>query len=209
MPLEINVPADGSFMVELWGRVYGQETRTRFAFERGAAAELDELDALVGAVLAEGEAIENVFADLSQDLDVFNVRGYAYNSIGTFIGWKDYTATGIEPVGGAGCIPQVAWVVKKRTGAPGRSNRGRWYFPAVPLDIVNQGTIGEGVRAGMSLLATALGEPLEGAAPLGNILPAIMTFNSLGNVASSKLIGETTATWTLRSQRRREIGVGM
>lgn len=209
MPLEIFVPADGTFMVEVWSRIYGQECRTRFGFERGAEAESDDLDALVGAVLDSGSAISNIFDVLSVDLDPYNVRGYAFNSIGTFIGWKDYTASGLEPGGGAGSIPSVAWVVKKRTGAPGRAQRGRWYFPGVPLDICGEGVILPVSRSTLTPLATALGSPLEGAAPQGNILPAIQTFNSLGNLASSKLIQECVPTWTLRSQRRREIGVGM
>lgn len=209
MPLEINVPSDGSVMAEVWSRLHAQSFRTRFYFDRGAGAATADLDAIMGAVLSLTGPIVALFNDLSADLEFDNVRGYGYNSAGLAIGWKDYTASMFDPTGGPCELATASWVVKKRTGLPGRSQRGRWYFPGVPTEAIQDGMVLEAVRAEWDALARNLGNPIDEDPPVGNLVPTIVRLNSLGNINTSKDIGECVPTWVIRQQRRREIGVGI
>lgn len=65
--------------------------------------------------------------------------------------------------GGSECPPQVAALVKQISGVPGRSNRGRFYWPGVlnTADVFDVGQISESRQNALGALAITLQEAIE------------------------------------------------
>lgn len=108
--------------------------------------------------------------------------------------------------------PQVATVVRRRTLVPKRWGRGRIYLPAIPQASVNNGVI-DGAVYGVNLqdLVDAMNQPIVGGSPAMTFRPCLIRsgiFDIDGNPTSTDITSSDYDT-TVRTQRRRELGVGV
>lgn len=200
------VPENADVQINLVGRLYGQVTVTTFFYRFTTSAPLpDGADpvALAGAFEASlGSAfIDAVTSDWTGE--VIEVRDPRANPV-----WAgdltEVTLTGV--LAAPACPPSVAAVITRKTALAGRRNRGRIFVPAVPQDWHQDGEISD---AGMLILqgladdvATALDVP--GLGVVATLSPRVWSRTN----QTSQAVTSCTAKRVLRSQRRREIGVG-
>lgn len=122
-------------------------------------------------------------------------------------------ASGIVTVEGNGtiaqdsCPPSVAQVITRTSGLAGRSYRGRIFLPSVPEDFQDLGKLTSAGYASLKTLADLM------PAPLTSVIGGI-NYDLEPRIWSRKLqaavtLTGATARYVLRSQRRREVGVGI
>lgn len=122
-------------------------------------------------------------------------------------------ASGIITVAGNGtvaqesCPPSVAQVITRTSGLAGRSYRGRIFLPAVPVDFQAEGKLTEGGYASLKALADLMPESLSGV--IGGVNYELGARIWSRKLQASVTMTGATARYALRSQRRREIGVGI
>lgn len=200
------VPVDADVQINLIGRFYGQVTVTTFFFQFTTGGPLpDGADPLALASAFEASLgssfIDAVTADWTGEL--IEVRDPRANPIWAS-GVAEVTLTGV--LAAPACPPSVAAVITRKSALAGRRNRGRIYVPAVPQAWHEDGEISD---AGLLILqaladdvATAIDVP--GLGVVGTLSPRVWSRTNQTSVA----VVSCTAKRILRSQRRREIGVG-
>jgi len=210
MALDLTIPVNGGFVAEVWGTLYGQETRTRFMYKNKSGGDLSILTEAVPGFLA------NHFTSfrglISTDWNAWNVRGYAYGALPTPtpLGFRDTPVSVGGLDAGTSHPPTVAGVLRRRVGTPGRANRGRIYVPAIPNTSTSAGRIQGGILATWSDVCVDLGLDCFDEAETTAILePVLMKRNALGAVTTWQVLSYWDFDPILRSQRRREIGVGI
>lgn len=200
------VPDNADVQINLIGRFYNQVTVTTFFFRFVPAAappgpvEPETLAAAFEASLASA-FIDTVTADWAGEF--IEVRDPRANPV-----WAGtvYSVDLIGVLAAPACPPSVAAVITRKSGLAGRRNRGRVYIPAVPEAWHQEGEISD---AGMLILqgfandmVTAIDVPGIGVAAA--LEPRIWSRTN----QTSQPVTTCTAKKILRSQRRREIGVG-
>lgn len=206
---DISIPIDGIVAVDCWGTLYGQATRTKFVYKNTSPAIRSADNDFQPRFTAEHQTF--VRAVLSQDWTITNQRVYVYNPGPGFtvVAFKDYAQAASGSILSAGCPPTVAGVVRKRTGAIGRANRGRWYFPAVPVASVLSGQFTAGALTNWNTLAGQLSMKLTNGFMVDWFTPQLARYSSTGALINVQDITACATDPILRSQRRREIGVGI
>lgn len=207
MPIVLNYGVNQFLGFEVYGQLFGQETRTRFVYK---------CTEIVGTSTAE-EAAENFVTDkmtpllaiLSNEFSVANIRVRKWSAAKVLEGWYDKTVNLGGGDVGESLPPSVAWVVKKFTGVPGRANRGRWYFPAVSQERHEDGVVAAEVREAMETAIAPLGTNLLDPESTAVLAPQLVSYFPSGNLNAAQTITAALPTWVFRSQRRREVGVGI
>lgn len=192
--------------MELWGRIYGQETRTRFVYQcttlDGEPDPQEVVENFVTDNLAE------LFAELSADFSVYNIRVRQWDGL-ELVHWEDQPQTLVGLQAGAAVPPSVAWCVKKRTGLPGRTERGRWYFPGLPAAYHIAGEVDPAQRVALDAAVAELEQTISDDVTASIFTPRLIRYGPAGDIVTTFRINIVEPTWILRSQRRREIGVGI
>jgi len=88
-----------------------------------------------------------------------------------------------------------AVLMQKRTGAPGRQGRGRWFFPFVPETLANEGVLNAPALAAYALVASAYFTQYSGGgvdadpahySPFDDTLYAITSVNTTNVLATQR-----------------------
>jgi hypothetical protein len=197
--------ADGAvFEVAIEGRLFAQQTINTFFYRWSAE--------VPGTFLPQTEALEQVVAALS---------GPYQGALS--IDWKGYLAhlrdPKTDPVFGSveqpipgwagqfegpAAPPSVAVVLTRTSSTPGRRNRGRIYLPGIPKEWCVDGLLSPAGVLAVSPLASFMTEDIDAADPEG-FLHSVIWSRVNQNYTDITLIKLRSI---LRSQRRREIGVG-
>lgn len=210
MPLDLKVPVGGLYIAEVWGRLYGQETRTRFAYQNIYTEELSILTVATPAFVADH--LTSLLTVCSEEWDIWNIRGEAYSPEPNpaALGFRDSPIDMDGDVAGLACPPSVAMVFRRRVGTIGRANRGRVFIPGVPSSGVTAGQVAGTLLTDCLTVCTALGLPVVPEGEVYEILQPVLVKRQENGVVQS---WQDIAYWDfdpiLRSQRRREINVGM
>jgi len=207
MPISLPYVESDYVGFEVYGRLFGQETRTKFVYKVAESTGIVEADAAAEAFAANH--LSTLTDQLSNDFEIYNLRVRVWGNLGVLAGWYDKTVNLGGEVNVESLPPSVAWVIRKFTGLPGRTNRGRWYIPGVPQDAHTEGTIDVALRPVFEDAAEDLGTNLLVVDGTGILTPQLVTYFPSGSLNTMKDITAALPTWILRSQRRREVGVGI
>jgi hypothetical protein len=121
----------------------------------------------------------------------------------------DDVVGGEQPAAGAGVLsgdmlpPQCAGVVTWTTGLIGRSNRGRTFVPGIPEGHQAGGVLSSTLMGLYDLFGAALISTFAGGSTDYELIVASNLVAGGGNAVTGKIVRPY-----VRSQRRREIGVG-
>jgi len=198
------IPHGGYVQFEYVGFLFGQTTINTFTYqwlEEGLSADL----AWSEAENAIDDQLRDLYlACLSEEWEgvatrIYNPAPTATEAAFLFPMTDDgAVAEGSEP-------PAVAGTITKRTSLRGPQGRGRIFVPAVPISYHENGRLtatGVGVY---NDLGDAMQFTIPVLAPAGNLVPVVYSRVALNGAA----IVDCTAQPILRSQRRRQIGVGI
>lgn len=210
MALDLTIPTNGGFVAEVWGTLYGQETRTRFMYRNKSGGDLSILTEAVPGFMANHFTTYRGL--ISTDWNAWNIRGYAYAPLPTptLLGFRDTPVSVGGGDAGTSYPPTVAAVIRRRVGTPGRANRGRIYVPGIPNTSASAGKLQGAVLTAWSAACVDLGLDCFDEAETTAILePVLMKRNAVGTVTTWQVLSYWDFDPILRSQRRREIGVGI
>lgn len=200
--------SNGEYLVvEAHSRVYEQLNVARFIYQYNRI----DRDGFASTVL------DNVRLDILQPLlpmlgpqcKFFKLRAKKYSALG--VQEQDFDQQ-INLVGSAlgACLPGNACVViRKRNNFIGRINKGRWYLSGVPSSALDDGKLSAAARQALqnwsSVLLSAWDTDIDG----NGFRVRIATWSASGTIQSSRILTSTYVDDVIRSQRRREIGVGI
>lgn len=200
------VPIGAAVQINAVGTVYGQTTVTTFhyLFESGGPLpDGVEPDILAAAWMA---SVGSAFIDaISADWHMVMVecRDPRTNPV-----WASGFALDSTPGAGPNeaCPPSVAAVITRRTALAGRTYRGRIYMPAVPVAWQLEGRTSAGGPPAYQTFADQLATVVDvpGLGPAAELVPVVWS----RKLQASTRITSAIPRDILRSQRRREIGVG-
>lgn len=216
MPSDIAVAQDDIIIFSLWGRIYGQETRTEYGYVQTYNEDIDLLSGW--CPFFEAQKLPVICGLSAADLSYFNVRADVWTPIVDgfdSVGWRDYglSAYGSVGVAGSALPPNNALVMRRRVGPAGRSNRGRVYLPGVPSGWQVGGVLsGSGVVDAVNNFKVEMAREMYNEAeptplPIGS--PILVKKLATGFPDSFQVVNYWDANSCVRSQRRREPGVGI
>lgn len=212
MAFDLLLPAGGMADIEVWGTLFGQQTRTRFSYEN-----------ISGDVLSILTEVNPNFADqhltswlsiCTTDFTVTRLRTDAYDpgiGVPTSLGFRDSVISQSGTVAPPTHPSNVALVLRRRVGTIGRANRGRVYTPGVSQTGSPQGRIGGTYLTAVNAACVALSLNITapGGSP-GLLKPVLVKRDAVtGVVESWQDIAYWDANDIVRSQRRRELDVGI
>lgn len=181
------------------GSLYGQETQSTFHW--------------VVKEVGVNIAITSLITDIDSELlpEYADVMSEDWTSTATYVRRLNPSPTrGFEgsnsvdgTVAGDACPPSVAAVISRYTNNPGPRGRGRVFFPAVPDGWHAQGKLNNLGLSGYADFAPWLSE--EWTTPTGTKLQPIL-FRAPNTAVDIEV---AVVRPILRSQRRREVGVGI
>lgn len=214
MPFDIEVGEDFVVTCSIWGHCYTSETRTELSYENITATPVS-LELFVVPEMIETH-LDPLCTLSTSDQHYYNVRAEVWQPLGigyTSLGWRDFAIDkpGTHSGGPGGALPpNNALVLRRRTGLPGRANRGRIFVPGIPRGEIAGGTIGSGYKTTkVDPVLVALAEQLEDATPLPIMRPQLVSRDEFGMVKTSKDLSFWDCNIIIRSQRRRESDVGL
>lgn len=182
------------------GRLYGQITETTFYWGITTAAGGYNLTTFVQDVITDvlPDFLDIVSSDWTT-VSVYGRRMFPNPTRG------QETAVGSTPgtVGATALPPHVAAVLSRYTNAPGPRGRGRVFIPAVPETFHTEGLVNAVGKAAYDAFVPWLDLPWT--APSTSQLEPVLFRRPVTavNIESAK------TQIVLRSQRRREVGVGI
>jgi len=203
--LSLIVPGE-NIQVNMVGRLFGQITVSTFFYRL-------ELD----TGTAEGTDPDAVAEDWKNSMgaSVIDVMSAEWEALTVEVrdprvppSWAsgEVTSDLVGIISGACNPPSVAMVITRRTATAGRSYRGRIFLPAVPVSYHEDGELTGPALLALQAVADDLLTPITMTGPsVGLILRPIVWSKKLQTGAD---MTGATARLILRSQRRREIGVG-
>jgi len=202
------VPAPNIIMTEVRYVLAGQKIENRIMVDNGGSVEPADLSAVAIATWnwAETAYIGNLSDDLllsavvCTDLTASDAGQYTYA--------PDATTTGSEA--NATLPNECAFCVSLHTASRGRSARGRWFVPAIPLAfMVDANNVTAGFASSMvSSLQTLINELTT-----GTRLPVIVSYRHdnaprVGGPVYYPIISAAASDTLIDSQKRRKPGVG-
>jgi len=215
MSEDIAVQEDDVVQFSLWSRLYGQECRNEFGYWFDYNEDVDLLAGL--CPFFEALKLPVIRALCTQDVLFYNIRADVWRPAGTAyesIGWRDYPMNVQGSVSGAGSAlpPNNALIMRRRVGPAGRANRGRVYLPGVPTSWQQGGIFAgsafiDAVNSFKVEMARALTNEETPAIPLAQ--PALLKKGPTGMVTDYLVVSYWDVNYAVRSQRRREPGVGI
>jgi len=216
MAIDIAVAQDDLVVFSLWGRIYGQETRTEYGYVQTYNEDIDLLAGWCG--FFEAQKLPVICGMSAADLSYFNLRADVWTPIVDgydSVGWRDYGLSAYGSVGASGSAlpPNNCLVMRRRVGPAGRSNRGRVYLPGVPTGWQTGGVLAGGavVDAVNNFKSEMAGPMRDGSTPtplpIGE--PILIKKTETGFPDSIQVVNYWDVNNAVRSQRRREPGVGI
>lgn len=215
MSEEIFVEEGNLVIFSLWGQIYGSETRTEYAYVQTQEEEVPLIAGYCG--FFEEQMLPAIRGMSTPDLRYYNIRADLWRELGEgwdSDGWRDYAldAAGTVGTGGSALPANNALVMRRRTAEAGRANRGRVYLPGVPSSWGPDGKLrGAAFMDAVNTFKTALSDVLKDAAtpPVELAFPVLVKKLATGIPASFQSITHWDVNQVVRSQRRREFGVGI
>lgn len=211
MPFDLTVPVGGLAVLSVWGRLFEQETRTEFAYLNTSPGILSLATEIVPAF--EDQHLAAICNLITSDWNVYNIRGDAYEDVGGVmqaLGFRDHASTASGTVAPPTCPPQCAGVLRRRVGTIGRANRGRIFYPGVPYNSQTGGKMTNAYYANMMVQCAFLANPLKGGDGVTELCkPMLLSRAANGAIDGWQFVQYWDANPVVRSQRRREFGVGM
>lgn len=198
------IPHGGYVQFEYVGFLFGQTTINTFTYQWMEEGLTTDLAWSVAEGLIDDQLRDLYLACLSNEWEGVATR--IYNPAVTAT-----EAAFLFPMTDNGAIeetsepPAVAGVITKRTALRGSRGRGRIFLPAVPVSFHENGRLtatGVGVY---NDLGDAMQFTIPVPDPVGNLVPVVYSRTAVFGAA----IVDCTAQPILRSQRRRQIGVGI
>lgn len=211
MPFDLLVPSGGLAVLSVWGRLFEQETRTEFAYQNMTNDVLSLATEIVPAF--EDQHLGALCNLMTSDWQGYNIRADAYEDvIGVMqaLGFRDHATTKSGNLAPPTCPPQCAGVLRRRVGTIGRANRGRIFYPAVPYNSQTGGKLTNAYYASMMVQCAFLSNNLKAGDGVTNLCrPMLLSRSAIGAIDGWQAISYWDANPVVRSQRRREHGVGM
>lgn len=204
MPFDPAIPVAGTVRLDLYGQIFGQTTINTFAYRYdGAAGDVTHAQM---ATAVEGQ-VAPLFSLLSSAWSGTKWRVSSYNVGGSFLNWTD-EPTALNGLQASDSVPPgVALCIKKRSGSPGRQNRGRWYFAGLLRADHIDGMVMSASRGAFTTAVEDWDNPLL--ITDQSFHPIIQTYAPSGDVVGLVEIHSVQPDWVLRNMRRRQIGVGI
>jgi hypothetical protein len=201
----MSIPLNSSVQVNFVGRLYGQQTVTTFFYALTPDTATDPADPLALAQ-AMYDGFGSEFEDhLSSEWSwaAVEVRDPRAAPI-----WAsaELPVAGNGVLGDPSCPPSVAAVITRKTALAGRRYRGRVFIPAVPAANHLEGQLTDAALLDMQDLANNMALPQNVTLPSGTYVMIPQVWSRL--LQTGQTIVNCLARRVLRSQRRREIGVG-
>ena len=214
--LDIAVRQDDLVVFSLWGRLFGQETRTEYAYLQTWNEDIPLLTGYCG--FFEDQKMPAIQGMSTPDILYYNIRADVWEPVVdgySSVGFRDYPLNlqGTVGTSGAALPPNNALVMRRRTGIAGRANRGRVYLPAVPTAWQTGGVLaGSGFIDASNNFTSVMGVALKDASdptPLAIADISLVRRAALGNPTVVQKVQYWDVNNVVRSQRRREYGVGI
>lgn len=202
------VPAPNIIMAEVRYTLSGQQIENRIMVNNGGTVDAADLEAVAIAVWDWAET--SYIGSLSDDILLVSVvtTDLTTAEAGQYTYAPDTTTGGTET--GDTLPNECALCISLRTGSRGRSARGRWYVPAIPVNFMENANNVTAVFGGqmVTALQTLINDLTE-----GTRVPTIVSYvtNGAPRVGGPVYFTITTASLTdtvIDSQRRRKPGVG-
>jgi hypothetical protein len=203
------------FKVAASGDLYGQLIVNVFHYQQqtGNSSGLSEVESLARAW--NDQVFPDLLATVGESMQYGTIEARSFVPAGGVLVGFDLPVTGVGELDDPTLPPTVAVVIRKRTGRLGRRYRGRNYFAGVAASDVASGALvtsgGTPTRWGAlatailaSIVWTATGSPTF--IPVVAALDPSVVVTPVGVRATP--VTTTFLDQILRSQRRREIGVG-
>lgn len=205
MPYPLN--NNDEVMINIFGRLHGQQTITTFPYY---------VDLASSTPIADGKtALETAVADFSaivyeaflecvsnewtcEGVTIQKVQPQRYRLI------KYLPSDLIGNVAGQSLPSSTAAVISRYAERAGRSYQGRIFVPAVPVLFEQDSSLNELAIATMATLATNMVAPIS----LGSGDALIPWIGHTGFTPTDSQVIETVVQTPLRVQRRREVGRG-
>lgn len=198
------IPHGGYVQFEYIGFLFGQTTINTFTYQWLHTTLVADLEWTAAESAIDDALRDNFLACLSEEWEGVATRVYNPSPASTEAAFlfpmteDGLVAEGSEP-------PAVAGVITKRTSLKGPRGRGRVFLPAVPISFHENGRL---TSTGVGLY-NDLGDSMQAPVPIldpeGNLVPVVYSRVALNGAA----IVDCSAQPILRSQRRRQIGVGI
>jgi hypothetical protein len=190
--------------MQMLGTLHGQRTRNIFHYRYTGSTQLDgptTLDALMDEFEAEIQTPLRLL--LSNEWMNDGVMAQLISPTRYRARFKAVaTAGGVV----SSSLPSTSCVVLRRKAiASGRQYQGRVFIPGIPTQYEDNSRLGAGVIAGWTAAADLLKEPLEGGTAVEAFVP---TITKIGPATALYDVDIVELDTILRSQRRREVGVG-
>lgn len=201
------------FRVSSVGGMFGQQIVNVFHYEQTSVntSGIAEVESLARAFNAG--VLAAIAATTSNDASWGTIESRSFVLPGTPPVGFDLSVTVPGEIDSGAAPPTVCFNVKKKTGFLGRKYRGRNYFAGIAQDAVDSGKIAVGAITTFEALKDAMAGTLTwtaGGSPTFRPIIAAIVFPDAPDVPFIRKtpITQCEVDLVLRSQRRREIGVG-
>ncbi len=203
------------FKLALVGGLYGQTVVNTFHYRQTTAntSGLPDVESLAKGFNYVNMA--DVQAALSTSVQYGTIEARTFNPPTVPMQGYDYAITAAGIASGVSCPPSVAVVIRKRTGFLGRKHRGRCFWAGVSVNDVVGGQVTSSAKTDhwddlVTAMAATITHSVAGSPAFQPVIAALD-----GGIIVAP-VGVRWAAITscdmdirLRSQRRREIGVGV
>lgn len=192
----------------LHGELFGQQTRNTLYYQytdvnpSPLPIDSDELMTALTTII-----FPDLFACVSNEWFLREVRFRLLDATFPFFSVTPFSNQGLLIA--VACPPSVTANTQRNRGIIGRTNRQRTYWAGIPISSVDQGRITNLAIANWQSFAAKLVQDLPTPTVGQNFQPCICDLTVPGDATNIRLLTVATVDPILRSQRRREIGVGI
>lgn len=208
MPYIVPVANGDFFEIRVVGTLHGQICISTFRYlciRESGTGELD-MEPLLSDF--EGGPWNSLRAILSSEFNTVRLFMQKINPV-RYVSFEKVPEFTAGEVSGGACPSIIAFCMRKRLPTAGRDQRGRWFFPGVPVSSETDSKVTTAVLDGepVAELSTMLLDVLEGVAGV-TLVPSLIV--PVGNSYVNRgQIQTVSLDPVLRAQRRREVGRGI